>query len=572
MVNQADAPSVTPGGSFGASQVVSTLDYKSAWRLIDLRSIRFRISAIPIVALTLYLIGTALNFVNSSSVFDAISLVRSVNLPALDLIRGMLVDVRAAKANVFEAISTATGPDDLPMTEFREAVGAIDAKLVGLQQVPSQVEKSAELRQLATAFSDAATAYVVTNLREAKANSNAQVQMGMNYRMATDSFEVALELTKTDLEQQLEINLEASVWAVKLTRNATTGLAAVATVLLAGLSTILIASVSASLDRILRRVRDMASGEADLTQTIAIRGKDELADISEAMNEFIGKLRGLIQEVAQASGDIRIASHSMLKSIQNMSGVSRSQAQTAQRIVESILRASGEIRAMSDSAANALASAKQASLHAEDGGKTMSDAIADMGTSNAAVRAAAEMIVELQRESGRIQSVTETIGAIARRSKLLAFNAAIEAASAGEQGAGFAVVADEVRLLAERSIESAVQISGILTSVKERIAGAVRTIEGGRKAADGGYSRSRQAHLAFDEITASVRDANTTIAEIARSASMQANMAGELAANSELVLGMSEKTLKQSQDTELQCQSLSMSIAKLDHIVKNFKT
>jgi len=542
------------------------------WRSIGYRSIRARISLIPVVALSMYLAGTAVNFFNSSSVFDAVALIRAVNLPALDLIREIRADVKAAKANVFEAISTATGLDDLPMADFQLMVRAIDGSLVGLEQVPSQVDKASELRKLVNVFVDSATTYVKASVGASRMEANEQMRLASAYRLATDALEAALDLSKAELEQQLQENLRASEAAVKLTRDATTGLAAVATILLAGLSLLLVASVSASLDRILRRVRDMASGEADLTQTIRLRGKDELTEIAEAMNEFIRKLRGLIQEVAQATHEIRSASTEMLRGSQNLSGVSRSQAETAQSIVESILRASTEIGAMSRSAADALASAKQASMHAEDGGQTMSGAISDIGASNSTVQSAAEIILELQRESGRIEGVTQTITAIARRSKLLAFNAAIEAARAGEQGAGFAVVADEVRLLAERSIESAVQISTILRTVNQRIGAAVQTIENSRLAAEGGYARSIQAQAAFNEITTSVREANQTIGEIARSASRQAVVAGELATNSELVLSMSQRTLSETQETEARCQSLGHAVTRLNQIVKNFKT
>jgi len=569
----------TPSGSHPASPSPATSSgdrllslLALAWRRIGYRSIRTRISLIPMVALSLYLIGAAVNLFNSSSVFDAIALIRAANLPALDLIREIRSDVKAAKANVFEAISTATGLDDLPMADFQLMISAVDRSLVALEQVPSQVDKAAELRKLVNVFAESATIYVKANVGASRIEANEQMRLATDYRLASDALEVAIELSMNELEQQLQENLQKSEAAVKLTRDATTGIAAVATILLAGLSLLLIASVSASLDRILRRVRDMASGEADLTQTIRLRGKDELTEIAEAMNEFIRKLRGLIQEVALATHEIRFASAEMLTGSQNLSGVSRSQAETAQRIVESIMRASGEIGAMSRSAANALASAKQASMHAVNGGYTMSGAISDMGASNNAVRSAAEMILELQRESVRIEGVTETITAIARRSKLLAFNAAIEAASAGEQGAGFAVVADEVRLLAERSIESAVQISSILRTVNERISASVQTIENGRLAAQGGYAQSIQAQAAFDEITASVREANQTIGEIARSASSQATVAGELASNSELVLSMSQKTLSETQLTEARCQSLGHAVTRLNEIVRNFKT
>lgn len=309
-----------------------------------------------------------------------------------------------------------------------------------------------------------------------------------------------------------------------------------------------------------RQVGELAAGGGDLTAELAVRSNDEIGDLVRGFNGFLRTLRTMMQQVHRSSETLAAAAAELESSTgqaaQSVDGVAQTAGQVAQsaaaqtrsvdeaaRAVEELRQAivriaagageqarSGEATAaavqrmgqataeVSGRAVGVATSAAEASHVAERGGEVVEQTVQGMRQVRATVRRSAEQIQELKSLSGQIGAITEAITGIASQTNLLALNAAIEAARAGEQGRGFAVVADEVRQLAERAGQSAREISTLLQVIERHTAEAAAGMEQGTAAVDEGFRLTDRAGATLRELGGVVRQTAQEMAAISAAA------------------------------------------------------
>jgi len=325
------------------------------------------------------------------------------------------------------------------------------------------------------------------------------------------------------------------------------------------------------LAKLLDAMEDIAEGDSDLSKRILMDREDELGKLGDAFNRFAEKVqhmlldtRSLTQEVGTGVVDARqicdLAVSSVSSQKQQIDSVATAATQMAQTSQE-----------MAVSAQRANDFAQKAQNQAHDGTQIVSRATEGMKALSQQVIAAAKVIKHLRNSSEQIGEVLSVIRNIAEQTNLLALNAAIEAARAGEQGRGFAVVADEVRTLASRTQDSTANIQGIIQTLQQSALQAEQVMESGVEQAKAGQELTTQVEAALNDIATAIMSIQQQTVEITVAIDQQAVAAEEVALNVDNVRGLSDQSLLSSQDLSQSLQGFEDMTRALTRNIGQFK-
>ncbi|WP_111643818.1 methyl-accepting chemotaxis protein [Paranoxybacillus vitaminiphilus] len=342
----------------------------------------------------------------------------------------------------------------------------------------------------------------------------------------------------------------------------------------------------------------IASG--DLTaDEIKVKNRDEIGDLAKSFNQMSKNLRELIHQVASSAEQVAASAEELTASAEQTSKAAEQIAATMQDVaagaekqVQSFQETSQTANEISFGAQQIASNAQSVSSIAMDavekathGGKTIDVAIKQMSSINETVNGLAAVIKNLGERSKEIGQITDVITGIAEQTNLLALNAAIEAARAGEQGRGFAVVADEVRKLAEQSAQSAQQISRLISAIQEETNKAVQSMEAATKEVVSGIGVVNTAGESFNQIQSSINEVTSHIQEISSAIqqmaagteqmvqSMQqiAKVAETSAAGTQEASSVTEEQLAVMEEISSSAESLSHMAEELQALIGKFK-
>ena len=303
-------------------------------------------------------------------------------------------------------------------------------------------------------------------------------------------------------------------------RNATTlaVIAGVALLILIVVSAVIARSICLPLSLTTRAMDDIAAGEGDLTQRLDSSGSDEVARLAEAFNNFVNKVQRTISQVSdvthQLAGSADELSAITAKSHQQM-GQQRSETE---QVATAVTEMAATVHEIAGNAEKTASSAREANEEAKSGHSVVEEAGEAINRLASEMEHAAEVIHRLDSESEAIGSVLDVIRGIAEQTNLLALNAAIEAARAGEQGRGFAVVADEVRTLASRTQQSTQEIQEMIERLQSGTGEAVQVMSSSQSTSRSTVDKARAAGDSLTKIVkavATISDMNTQIASAA---------------------------------------------------------
>ncbi|MCE9686334.1 methyl-accepting chemotaxis protein [Shewanella sp. AS16] len=323
------------------------------------------------------------------------------------------------------------------------------------------------------------------------------------------------------------------------------------------------------LNKLLTAMEDIAEGDSDLSQRINMDREDELGQLGEAFNRFAQKVQAMLLETRSLTQDVSNGvSGAMRVCDQALDSVSRQKAEIA-----SVATAATEMaqtsQEMAHSATRASEYAEQAQQQSFDGSNIVTRATQGMESLSEQVIEAAQVIKHLRTSSEQIGEVLNVIRGIAEQTNLLALNAAIEAARAGEQGRGFAVVADEVRTLASRTQDSTANIQGIIQTLQQNAIQAEQVMESGVEQAQLGKELTTQVETALSGIKDAIGAIQQQTMEITVAIGQQAVVAEEVACNVENVRGLSDESLSASEDLSQNLRQFeTMSKALSDNIAQ----
>lgn len=315
----------------------------------------------------------------------------------------------------------------------------------------------------------------------------------------------------------------------------------------------------------------IASGDADLTQKMPVNTNDEVGKLAQSFNLFIEQLANLIRSVSDNAKSVNNRSKDLLSAAETTRSNTEEQQQSVDMVAAAINEMGSTVEEIARNANDTASAAKTATRESEDGQAVVNKAVAGINNLFEKVQEASSAVEELAEDVGNISTVLDVIRGISEQTNLLALNAAIEAARAGEQGRGFAVVADEVRTLAQRTQESTEEINKMIEKLQGGANNAVGAIESGLDTGQSSVEFAGQAGESLNRITEAIINISDLSTHVATATEQQSSVVNELNTHIQNIKNMSDDTAQQSQTINSECAGLSEDADQLNQLVGNFK-
>lgn len=314
-------------------------------------------------------------------------------------------------------------------------------------------------------------------------------------------------------------------------------------------SSLLTARIISPLSRMKEQIQTIAAGEGDLTKQLDSTSKDEIGEMAQSFNQMLTSLRTMMTQIAQTATTVTTASQSLTTSASSTSQATEQVTTTMQQVAggaeQSVTSIAESVTALQEMAIGVQQVAETTSTisdatsvtseEAQEGNEALNRVMHQMSAINTSSNEVAKAIGKLDEQSIEIGAIVEVITGIADQTNLLALNAAIEAARAGEQGKGFAVVADEVRKLAEQSKHSADQISQLIGHIQADTTSVIQAIEGNARETAAGMKVVVETQQGFAKIKNSIDNVNTQIHEVSAVTEQMSAGVEEITASTEEV-------------------------------------
>jgi len=309
----------------------------------------------------------------------------------------------------------------------------------------------------------------------------------------------------------------------------------------------------------------------DLSQNIQVEGRDEISQLLEDLSVMQSRMRDMVREVRDGARSLEHMSSELAGASNQVASASTSQAELASGMAASVEELSVSIDQMSGHATESNSLAMKSGEASRQGREITQSAAHEMAAIAEGARHSSDIVSELGGLSSDISSIVNVIKEIADQTNLLALNAAIEAARAGEQGRGFAVVADEVRKLAERTSSSTQQISEMIQRIQSGTRRAVEAMESDVARANQGEKMARRAGESIDQIEQRASDVVRSVNEIQLALREQSASAKDVAARVEKIAQMTETNSSASLQTSTAANRVSSLAAKLNTLMASFR-
>ncbi len=531
-------------------------------------SIRYKILSVVALAITGFSINLMFNYSVTGSNAERLENVKTVYFPTLERVDANRVRLDKIKETLNAAVSSGETDlvvdADLVAEELRntfEEIGDIDAEVA---------RGTAKLSTSFDAYYSAARA-LTSGMIDGTLEAGNIKAAADHMRGALGDFETILSHFRDASYERFVNNIQAAKDASQRALQIGLLISLVVIGLVGIIGYVVSAVVSKNIRNVAASLEDMAQGDGDLTQRLQASGNDEVGQLVSSFNTFVGKLQGLIGEIVGSIAQLSAAAEEMSAvSAECNSSVSQQLAETEQ-VATAMNEMTDTVQEVARNATQASESAHNASAEADEGRKVVDETMSSITALADEVEKAAETIQKLEHDSENIGSVLDVIRGISEQTNLLALNAAIEAARAGEQGRGFAVVADEVRTLASRTQESTLEIQSMIESLQSGAAQAVSVMEQGRNQAKISVDNAARAGESLRAITGSVTNISDMNTQIASAAEEQSSVAEEIDRNVTNISQLGNQTADGAKQTAVSSHEMAQLAVQLQSLVGQFK-
>ena len=531
-------------------------------------SIKVKIIALAGAAIIGFMISLAVNTSINSQNSERIQKVRDVYFPVVQKADGNLVKLRQIKELLNTAVSTGEVEiiqnADLLKKEILADVESIITLWTDRSQENQKLKD--QFKQYYTIAREVSAGMLSGTLDMSKMSSKID-NMNDAFETVKDSMEKLSSNALTEFNQTVDVSISDAQKALTLGM-LVTGVT-IAILLLLGWSTA--SSIGTALRSLLGSLKDIASGDGDLTKRIEKTSNDELGDVVYWFNQFVDKLHHSITDVVQSIAPLTSLSSDLGSLTRETLAISAKQNQATEQVSLVVEEMVSSVKAVSNNANSASEAAKQADKAAKDGRDIVTKTVASINGLAEEVERAGEVIRKLEADTGNVGTILDVIKGIAEQTNLLALNAAIEAARAGEQGRGFAVVADEVRTLASRTQDSTQEIQKVIEELQTAARSAVDVMGQSKQRAQASVEHAAQTGESLAAITERVSAITEMNMQIASAAVEQERAAYSIKEN---VLGIketSETAMRSIQKVEEASLSLVDISGNLQRVTGDFK-
>ncbi len=532
-------------------------------------SIRYKILSIVLLSILGYAINLAYNFQTSTKNNTRLTRVSTIYYPTLEKITSNIVLLDKVK----EALNAANSSEELDFIEDAdEVILTMSKQFDEINQLDDSTStKITELKQLLHSYYDIAkmlTTNMVEGNLDTKSASLEVKKMQSNLQSFNQSINKFRDTSYNNFNNSLESTKKSSIIALEIGLGISVFIAIIVTFAGYFISNNVVSNISS----VANSLKSMAKGGGDLSQRIHVNGKDELGELVSAFNQFVKKLQDIISHIKGSTEHLASASNDLGSVSEQATQNSAKQQNEVNQVATAMNEMTATVQEVSRNAAHAAEAAQTASTQAGEGLKVVDLTISSMSSLADAVNQASNVINTLESDTGNIGVVLEVIRGISEQTNLLALNAAIEAARAGEQGRGFAVVADEVRTLASRTQQSTLEIQGIIEKLQAGSTQAVDVMQQGRNLADTSVNHVKQAGDSLKDITQAVISISDMNTQIATASEQQSAVTEEINQNIVNISQVGETTVESAQQTSTASESLSTISSELQDLVSQFKT
>ena len=525
----------------------------------------FLIPGIAALSFVLYLLITIYTALNNGDVLEE---VQQVQFPALQLSASTLVEMQKVR----DTLSSAATTGDQDTLDAATSI-ASEAK-AGLDRIANI---SPEFRSDISRISDGFDDYfeVAFGVSQSMVNGTADFsRLGELSAQMNGSYDsVIASMTRFKDQQQADFENAFATIDSANTSLISTGvvMTIVVSLLLFATAIPIVRGIKSSIDDVVRSLKDIAQENGDLTVRINTQSEDEIGELVYWFNQFMDKLQGVVKDVVEASlplSNLAQNLRGLTEETQRTIDVQQRSAQDAKHAVDTM---SGSVEGVAHSAAQAASDANEATEAAGEGRQIVQQTVSSIQQLADNVRETADVIGRLESDSNKVGSVLDVIKGIAEQTNLLALNAAIEAARAGEQGRGFAVVADEVRTLASRTQQSTEEIQSTIEQLQSAAPSAVEVMSRGTEQATTSVDTANKAGSSLETITSTIGRINNMNEQIAHNTEDQRMVAVDIVKHVDEIHERTEKTAQSSGQLGTMCNELADLAQHLESIAKQFR-
>lgn len=531
-------------------------------------SIRYKILVIPLICMIGLAVTLLIGYRNGSVSSGNLAQIRDVYFPVLEKANANIVELD----RMTEIFKSAVGAGEVDMLTQADVLSAqINSRLGDLEKLlPENRDDIGTIRKNFTTYSINAM-----NVSKGMLSGNIPPdQIGSNI----EKMRISLETSQKDFKNFKDQSHKAFTGMVESTQSGTERalsisiiLSVIIAVVVAFTAFYVVAMLTRNIMTVVDSLKDIAKGDGDLSKRLPKAANDEIGDLVESFNTFVEKLHGTIKDVVDSIRPLHDITSNLADLSRKTESVVTDQYRSTENVSNSIEQMMVSVRTIATNAAHAADAAKVANDDTQTGHKVVAMTIGSINMLSEDVEKSAQTMKVLQENTESVGSIIGVIQSIAEQTNLLALNAAIEAARAGEQGRGFAVVADEVRTLASRTQESTKQIQGVIEQLQKTANASMQVMLSSEKRAKESVEQASKTGTSLQSIAEKVGTISTMNIGIASSTEQQQKTSESIQRNIVEIRSSSELASSSTKQVAQATSDLQGIANRLDKVVRQFR-